>query len=47
MIDELWNIFFATGRVSDYLVYKKYEEVAEFADNDEGACPSGEDLGRE
>ena len=47
MIDELWNTFFATGRVSDYLVYKKYEEVAEVADNDKGTCSSREDVGRE
>ena len=47
MIDELWNIFFATGKVSDYLVYKEYEGVAECADNDEGTCSSRKDSGRE
>lgn len=47
MIDELWNIFFATGKVSDYLIYKECEEVAECADNNEGTCSSGEDSGRE
>lgn len=47
MIDVLWNIFFATGKVSDYLVYKEHEEVADGADNNKRACPSREDSGRE
>ncbi len=47
MLDELWNIFFATGKVSDYLVYKERQEVMDDADNAEGVSSEGKDSGRE
>lgn len=39
MKDKLWDTFFKTGRISDYLKYKSYEAVKKDADGNGGNNP--------
>lgn len=33
MKDKLWDIFLSSGKITDYLNYKKYEDVSYDADS--------------
>lgn len=46
-MDELWEKFLRSGRISDYIKYKRYKSGESNADDVKGSGSSGKKQGRE